>query len=59
MTCGRCSQPCIVAARDDIGELALDGVTWLEHGGHDLHLADSAGLASALVAWFARVEASD
>jgi len=55
----RSMQPaCIIAARDDIGELGLEGVTWLEHGGHDLHLVDPAGLAAALATWFARVEAS-
>jgi pimeloyl-ACP methyl ester carboxylesterase len=48
---------CIIAARDDLGELALDGVTWLEHGGHDLHLVDPEGLANALASWLARVEA--
>jgi len=54
----RAIQPaCIIAARDDLGELALDGVTWIEHGGHDLHLADPARLALALASWFACVEA--
>jgi pimeloyl-ACP methyl ester carboxylesterase len=54
----RSRQPaCIIAARDDIGELALDGVTWFAHGGHDLHLVDPAGLANALASWFAHVEA--
>lgn len=54
----RSMQPaCVIAARDDIGELALEGVTWLDRGGHDLHRVDPAGLAAALVSWFARVEA--
>jgi pimeloyl-ACP methyl ester carboxylesterase len=54
----RSMQPaCIIAARDDIGELTLEGVTWLDRGGHDLHRVDPAGLAAALVSWFARVEA--